>query len=229
MKQKHLHRIRSAIVLTLAASATLLLGLTLVALRNSVSRARVVEASRHLCKAIRKRDQEASTSAIAASHMYVQAFDDWVSTAAGENGTAAGAGRSAQHRHHTYYATEADPYSCDFSVLPGAWTGSATAQGSGPPQPAADDTTAAGSGDGGASPTGSSASGALYGTVAAQATIWAHQHPPDCRKQRFLLHTPQVSAASVWRAVACPADAVCAAAADHLFESFACCLKLCRQ
>ena len=79
-----------------------------------------------------------------------------------------------QYRHHIYRDEEADPYpySCDFSLLPGAWTGDAA--------PAS-------------SPTRRHSGGSpLYGTAEAQAIIWAHQHPADCSSQRYLLHSPQV-------------------------------------
>ena len=79
-----------------------------------------------------------------------------------------------QYTHHIYQDEEADHYSCNFSFLPGAWTGGA-APGSSPAH--------SGRYSGG-SP--------LYGTAEAQAIIWAHQHPADCSSQRYLLHSPQV-------------------------------------
>lgn len=101
-----------------------------------------------------------------------------------------------QVHHHIYQDAEADHYSCDFSFMPGAWTGR-TASGR-----------AAQTGQGGSVAHKANAlhkvtsrdtrsvhhgSGRpLYGTAEAQAIIWAHQHPQDCRSQRFLLHSPQV-------------------------------------
>jgi hypothetical protein len=116
-----------------------------------------------------------------------------------------------QHTHHIYSWKPADPYSCDFSKLQGAWTGSASAMAAAPPDgggdggdsgngaaDSADGSTQAGGGGGGeANSTGSSGrggpgGGALFGTQVAQAAIWAHQHPKSCANRRFLLHTPQV-------------------------------------
>lgn len=89
--------------------------------------------------------------------------------AAGFTGEAAVATAHGLHAHHTYDAP-ADPYSCDFAAVPGAWTAALPA-GSTADQPAE--------------------GAALFGTAIAQATIWRHQHPADCGRARFLLHRPQ--------------------------------------
>lgn len=127
-----------------------------------------------------------------------------------------------RHPHHMYSWKPADPYSCDFSRVQGAWTASPSAAAAAPSggdgyAGAADGTNGSTQTDGGGSDaesTGSAGSGggaggetggrsaALFGTKVAQAAIWAHQHPKSCKDQRFLLHTPQVrhrSCAQRWK------------------------------
>jgi len=89
--------------------------------------------------------------------------------AAGFTREAAVAAAHGLHAHHTYDAP-ADPYSCDFASVPGAWTAAPLA---------------------GSTADQSAEGNALFGTAIAQATIWRHQHPTDCGRARFLLHRPQ--------------------------------------